>query len=407
MNDPISQPKVAAGLMFVTIVFVAALSWSMKPSTEGGGNKRIPKQDEASQPARTRAVTVQALNGLRVLFIANVMLCHYHAPAGGDPPYLLQEYFQHMPMSFFTVLSGFIRTTTNKERGGYDWKASRIYAGRVIARFGPGYWIALVSLAFLDDLKPPLLAWPVGAAFMQSLLPFKMHGAPPPLEYFPLGGNEVSWFTSCIVISSCIFPGCFNISLRMKTHQKSWLAIMCILVLLMLRYMIVELIGIDKNFFVRLPEFLMGMLTAQVCSLMGEEIVQWLGWGWVFDGLMIVYLVVPHFVTDWQSGVVQPIAPLGWCIVVASAWAAATTAAAPRADLQGKPVAGVLGKLLSFQMLTSLAEYSFGAYIYQFVALELARRVLPEEQLLHALAFALSWLMALLSEKLLEKHVRF
>ena len=106
------------------------------------------------------------------------------------------------------------------------------------------------------------------------------------------------------------------------------------------------------------------------------------------------------------------VAPLGWCAVIVSAWAAAQCT-----DKQGKAAVGVLGKLASLPLLTSLAEYSFGAYIYQFVALRFADNVLrphlPTFYVMSSncgmrwLAFITSWVMAVLSEKLVEKHIRF
>jgi len=418
-DDPISQPKVAGGLMFVIIVVMAALSFSMKPFAEGT-KKRIPKQGEASQcsqSARPTTVTVHALNGLRVLFIANTIFCHYFTlganpfesvdpstQAGCLSGYPMQDYFKYMPMSFFTILSGFLRTTTNKESEGYSWKASLVYAARVIARFGPAYWIALASLALVENFKPPLLAWPVSAAFMQPLLP---------VDSIVLGANTVAWFVSCIVLCSFIFPGCYNISLKMQTHQKTWLAIMCILVLLAVRCVIVSYLGAAYNFYARAPEFFMGMFTAQITSLMDADFVRWGGWGWLFDILMIAYLVVPHwFQGDLEVGIVPSVAPLAWCAVIVSAWAAAQCT-----DKQGKAAVGVLGKLASLPLLTSLAEYSFGAYIYQRVAMRFADNVLrphlPDFYVMSSncgmkwLAFITSWVIAVLSEKLVEKHIRF
>jgi peptidoglycan/LPS O-acetylase OafA/YrhL len=316
-----------------------------------------------------------------------------------------------MPMTFFTVLSGFIRTTTNRESQGFAVKASVHYAIKVVARFGPPYWLALVALAFIHNFPKPLLAWPVQAAFLQSLMPVKMYGYTGPVpDYFPSFGNMVGWFTSVVVICSCVFPGVFNLSLWIGTHEKKWRGVVCILALLALRKVVVDIVGADRNVYARSLEFFMGILTAQICSLMDEDSVLWLGWGWMFDGLIIGFITIPYLVAEgpwetnsWNSGIVPTLAPLFWCFLVTSAWAAAQ-----HAGLQGKPASGLLGKLVSLWPITSLAEYSFGAYIYQMVAASCFQKKVFEQTCGTASApFLLSWGMAVASDWLLEKHCRF
>lgn len=432
VHDPITRPDVAARLLYAIIGSGFALIILVKTKVSAAGTGKgitVPKQDsereserkkerkkekegyEALQPARARTVTVQSLNGLRVLFIARVILSHYFEE---DPECILglqlAEFYKYMPMAFFTVLSGFMRTISIKESGGFGVDAWLLYAVKVIARLGPAYWLAIVLKSYLGGFQRPYLLWPAQAAFMQAFMPFHMEGGY--FDYFPLaGGIGVGWFVSCIVICSCIFPGVFNMSLWLGTHEKKWRGVACILILLALRFALDYTIRQDQNGYVRLVEFFMGMLTAQVCSLMDREIVQWQGWGWVFDGLMVVFMTTPLFVDKipkgsgtepWRYGIAPCFAPLLWCILVTAAWAAAQ-----HAGLQGQPSSGLLGKLVSLRPLTSLAEYSFGAYIYQHVAMDFATQYIDGSCHSLWIGVILSWGMAFASEKLFEKHFRF
>mmetsp|Transcript_122923 Transcript_122923/g.223377 ORF Transcript_122923/g.223377 Transcript_122923/m.223377 type:complete len:573 (-) Transcript_122923:217-1935(-) len=413
----------AVALMFLGILFLALLIWIwsapvLNPNVAEHDPLQVTKlltdsQKEATSEPASRAVpekkkTMDALDGLRVVFICLVISHHIGVPE------ICRRWvwLAHSSMSFFCFLSGFIRVYTVKEKEGYSWAKYKVFVAQLLARFAPAYWLALICLCGLSQLLPeqqPPLAWPMNALFLQSLFPLNAPGVL--ANYFPYAGNYVAWFTSVVVLCSLCFPLLYN--MRPSSTLVTLLALVFLICLriVVLREFDGSVVGPlrlgDRNFWSRLPEFWAGMLLGQLCSdRTFSSILSWGGWGWIFDGVLVLIILLSFQMQRKASPFAAMVFVSLMPLLLFSARGAVENSST------GAPSSGILGRLLAWQPLVSAARYSFGAYIFQAIPQRIVHHLIrgksPEERTLMEVwaSFVLTWLMGVASEHLLEKHVR-
>jgi len=408
------------------------------PGAAPSNNPVEPKLASASPPARPNNV-ILALDGMRVLLIINVICSHFAIPRF---PLFEGDWVQHNGMIFFTTLSGFVRFMSLKKLDTYDLKTWKPYAANVLARFGPGNSMALI-LFFLVSCKlglsrAPRVAWPVEALFLSSAL----EALPTQyalFEHFCLAGNPVCWFTSVVVMGSLLMPLFYNLRPQQKTMQIMGVLAAVISLRALLGYPLnhcgfglhlyqdcsfhnplLPLIKTDDNVVVRLLEIVAGALTAQLATTMPPSLLQSQGWGWVFDGVICIVLLLNVYVARQQSLIDNAFSSKAYplwtaqCMLVLMPILIFAAFAAAQND--GSPSSGLLGRCLAYKPLSSMAKYSFGAYIYQSPAACIMMWILSQGDHYHASGLirtlmewapvSLSWLFAVASEHLLEKHIR-
>lgn len=116
----------------------------------------------------------------------------------------------------------------------------------------------------------------------------------------------------------------------------------------------------------RVPEYVAGMLSAQLCSEMPKHVREWKGWGVVFDGsLFLGAAVVGMLIRSHDPRLLMSRTRHGdffltgiFCLTCMAACCA-----------EGRPPEerkqGLLHRLFSSWPMASMAEYSFSAYIIQ------------------------------------------
>jgi len=304
----------------------------------------------------------------------------------------------------------------------YDLKTWKPYAANVLARFTPGNSMALILLFLCSERRAPLVAWPVQALFLSSALE-ALPSQVSPFQAFWLSGNYVCWFTSAIVMGALVLPLFYNLRPQQKpTHIMVVLAaVISLRALVEYGYGLLPIIQTDANVVVRLLEIIAGALTAQLATAVPPSLLQWQGWGWVFDGVICITLLLNKCVVmqGWLMGIPSEVQTLPlWTthcmlvlmpIVIFSAFAAAQN---------GLPSSGLLGRCLAYKPLSSMAKYSFGAYIYQVLAARVMAILLSRfhsdhddasgciRTLMEWAPIGLSLLFAFVSEHFLEKHIR-
>lgn len=433
MQDPIRQKSTGVIAMLGSILVLSGLCYICSAPSETAA-------PIIAGPTKSKPNPIKALDGLRVILISQVVVSHFILAKRSSNPESSPSaglFLQHEPMQFFATLSGFVRMLTCKAPEGYDFSASRKYFARVIARFAPAYWMALVWVGFLTHWQGPFIGWPAQAAFLQGLLPIEIDG--PMWDYFPLAGNWVGWFTSFVVIASCLFPLLWNACLRAGTDRNPGRTITAVLVLLGLRAfwsyircdwslaaqmtrsknphlppglydkdVKMPATTYDNNAYVHLMSFIVGILCAQLCHQFPKSLSQWHGWGHIFDATLVGFYALGYWV-HYHEALCNVLGVCIWPLLIVSSWAAAQD---PKTE--GLPSSGQLGKLLSLKPLSGLAEYSFGVYIYQLAVFSGMAHITAQFKFggfgswhcARVMPFFVMWVVAVLSAHFFEMPIR-
>jgi peptidoglycan/LPS O-acetylase OafA/YrhL len=287
-------------------------------------------------------------------------------------------------MQYFFILSGFIMTYVSQGKvDTFDWASGSVFVGRRLLRLIPGYYVAAAFSLIIplvgEDIRPssirPYVGWPVNALLLQSVWPVRIC---PPLsgeyqetDFLSLTVNGPGWFTSVIVLLSIVFPFLYN---RLPRHNMRGLMAALIFTILVrslptaMYYHLPRIMGLKYYSFVptRLPEFVAGILSARICSLLPQHVMQMPMWGWIFDATLAFAFVLAYVMGEWE-GVTDDgdyfLTGL-FCLTMISARCAVVPPDGSKGS--GTPASGLLGKFLAAPLLVRISEFTFGAYIIQF-----------------------------------------
>lgn len=330
----------------------------------------------------------------------------------------------HIVVTMFFVLSGFVGYVAESGKQEYfTAKATRTFVVRRLIRLCPAYFGALIwlaGLAYYDQWnKQPYIAWPVQALFGQTLMPFTFCGTAEMSKssfFLPFGANYVSWFISALVLVTLCFPFMFNMRPRSGITGTA-----CALVLVaILRSIptIMEMNGVFpcpgvtlmsfghcKSLYVFAPvralEYYAGMLAAQLSSELPQEAKDWGGWSYVFDASLVVaiMLAIAFNLQGPPERAGEYFNTSFFCVTCIACRLCSLQAAK---DDTINPNPGFFGRVLSIWPLVSLAEYSYGAYIFSLAVLA-SRPELPES--LFIVPVVGNWLVAVASLKFFENPI--
>lgn len=365
----------AFGMSLLAMLCVGLLCWMLVISCE------IPEEAQASQNVEPVSVPspnmssigkphsdrkskpiLKCLDGLRTFLVTWIILSHMDGlPAGVG---------NHWPVHYFFVLSGFIMFyVVEGKRSQFDWRAGRAFVARRVARLCPVYFLALLWMAAAGYRRGenlhPFSAWLAQALLLQSLFPLEICGMTWNfrLDY---GGNTVGWFTSASVLLSICFPLLYNHrSFHSGLRSTLYLLFAVLLVRSFIPLITFNFMYMHSWVLLRLPEYVAGMLSAQLCTQMPQSVVEWKGWGLIFDGSLllgagIVAAVLhshdPRLVLSRQGHGDYFLTGI-FCLTCIAACCAA--------DSSTDKHQGLLHKVFSSWPMASMAEYSFSAYIMQ------------------------------------------
>jgi len=270
-------------------------------------------------------------------------------------------------------------------------------AARILARFFPANGLALLLCLILrSQSRDNLIAFPIDALFLQSLLPIKVCNS-----FFPFDGNGVAWFVSATVLCSMCFPFLHR---HMPTGRVGIvMALLTVMVISCVADMIPFILFHPTSFLYRLMHFLLGILLAQLFGDFPTHVKRWGLWCWAFDGALIGLFLLASYATDTSIAITQALTLPLWCIVLLGA-----RGAAEHTD-SGKNwySSGLLIHVLGSSPFACLAKYSYGAYIYQWIPhgcwSYIFHQFSPITMWLPLLSV---WPLAMLSEHVLEEPVR-
>lgn len=365
--------------MVVGMGIISGLCWLI------AGRMMYIRRTAGQEVAPTSRVTrpnLDCLDGLRTTLIAYIVLFHlrYFLPQQVAPYFMTG----HWAVQYFFVLSGFVSfyivegqfAMFNKHR------AAKFLVRRMV-RLCPAYFVALLWTAILARLglyaALPYMAWPIAAVFGQTWLPLQVCGDYDPshwsLNSLGFGANPLGWFVSCIVVCSVCFPALYNLRPWTGPRGTFFLLLLVLLARSTATIILIFQDAMPPSLFnqvytlapLRVLEFAAGALTAQLCSQLPLEVQGWGGWAWTFDAsLALVFLVKAKVLTICPGG-----PPFGdymisgiFCLTCAAARGVSEhirQCQEPECILNG----GLAVRILSLRPLVWLAEYSYGAFIYE------------------------------------------
>eukprot|EP00747_Dinoflagellata_sp_TGD_P126837 gnl/TRDRNA2_/TRDRNA2_174319_c0_seq10.p1 gnl/TRDRNA2_/TRDRNA2_174319_c0~~gnl/TRDRNA2_/TRDRNA2_174319_c0_seq10.p1 ORF type:complete len:603 (-),score=73.22 gnl/TRDRNA2_/TRDRNA2_174319_c0_seq10:102-1910(-) len=420
ISDPFSSFEGAVVAMFTCMTGMCVLLWALTvyaaPQVAEVTDLDVPLVENRPVPKAPvkKATVVHALDGLRTIFIANIILSHQNFYHMIPDAFQIFHHFAAPSLHFFNMLSGFVLLHSSADvHERFNLKASAAFIARRIVRICPGYFAALALYAgiayALPEKRYPLVAWPLQALFMQTIVAANVCDRTIEDSYIPFGGNGVGWFASVVLLSSCFFPLLYNVKPRLGIVANTVLltAMAGLSGLLHLRSY-----GIPFLHFwpVWLPGFAAGMLAAQVSRQLSPQALAWCGWGWTFDICILSMISIPYLKHYYHGGMWIFAEIFVWLLMMITA-----RSAVEGAEHGGSPHSGLLRHLVSAWPLGPLGKYSFGAYIYQWPAgfciqqmIEILR--IPSDPSLDILNIfsrvLMAWTLAWLSEHALEAPIR-
>lgn len=423
LPDPIASLGVAVALAILCMVFVCTLTWILAGLSETV-NTSLPlpgsRQTAASPLLTTRMARLDALDGLRTVLVMYIVIYHVRWAL----PAILVPWFQqgHWAVQYFFVLSGFVAACSHEANAGTSFigvHAARRMAVRRITRLCPAYFIALLGVAIVVASRgggEPFLAWPIQALALQSLLPVRVCG---PMDtghwsqnFLPFSANGEGWFVSAILISSLCFPLIYNALPRGGFRSTLWSLLLILICRSVPTFLIMaQLCSMDMYTFapVRILEFAAGVLSAQLYRQMknGSEFG---GWDWIFDTSLVLAAVPVWFLSQWHA----------WAIcegkhgdffltgVFCLTCIAARGLAENRSHKNERSdFCTPLSAALSSWALVAPATYTFQAYIYQEIYIDILA-LLPRPLMLQFwwMPVPLTWAAAVMSVYFVEDPLK-
>lgn len=412
---------------FVAMCLVWLVCYALLPPKHcmNTPTETVPLQSPETSSSKARVPRLLALDGLRVIFVTNVIVAHM----GPKEVKAWTGWILPTPgvtMAFFMMLSGFVRCQSALGKPGrYNWSDYRNHIVRIIARFVPGYQVALIARAvarWSDGNLQPFLAWPLQALFAQNFFPFKVcakdhHSVES--YYLVFGGNGLGWFVSGVIISSVMFPLLYDHRPGggREKSESHFTLVLCTLVAALAGVTVLSkslpsgVVGVHfAPVFVL--KFWSGMLCAQLFAEMIPRVQAWRGWGWVFDA---AFICSTGMFQTMVRGETVPFAGsdlvlFSFLLLGARGAAAATTDGSAGSNSNGFfnvfgwAHNGILINIFSSRPFTALAEYSFGAYIYQWLAHDLLRVFFNVTPWWLPIPFA--WGIAVMMEHVFEAPIR-
>jgi len=310
-------------------------------------------------------------------------------------------------MQYFFVVSGFVNMkSAETELDRFDLKAGCLFIQKRMARLLPMYWFAMLSLTltYLCLNKQGLLCR-AGFYFQESMAVQSLRPGILPAN----AGNTPDWFVSALLALNVCFPVLYNLC---PSRSSSISALIILLLVVRSSHFFVPGLGdmygmSSTNPITRIPEFIVGMLSAIWCRQMSPQAKAWPCWGFVFDASVV--LVYTIFELRSHHGM-PPTGDLGitglFCIMVISANAAV------EAPLHGAPTTfrfwpkvGFTGMLFSSFPIQIVARYSWNFYLLQEVVTQFCIAYLPMDLFTHFAFLPLLFLVGVLADVAVDQPV--
>jgi hypothetical protein len=432
-KDVLSR-RAAAGLALVVMCVVGILTYLLSANEKTSldtcvsgppAQMTLHHQQESTASSQSHVKTkasnnynLSALDGLRVLGITGIMVIHL-LPYLAIKMHQVVLTLQASGLSFFMILSGFLRVITIKgnprDSSGFSYGH---HVARCFSRFCPAYYLALVLTFVQHDaigLTDLNMAWPIQASFLSGFLPIYVcpqDTGLPAAKYLPFEALGLGWFVADLFVCLMLFPLLYYSCCRGEGGCGAR-AVLVICLLSASKYL-PSLhhewgpLNLKAGHFapLRLLEFLAGMLTGKVAQQLPKSVSHWKAgqaWGWLFDCTLVSIIIISWKIRNhhqaWWGQVATVSVDVSLCFLMVFNYLAVVN----------EQRHGVLINALGWWPLTSLAKYSFGAYIYTFLPalqLDFMYPIWSNTSCGQWSHVVLPWIMAVGSEKFMEGPIR-
>lgn len=218
---------------------------------------------------------VDGLNFIRIIGMTMILLFHAKLMYGFSVGILWMDQMISIGAIFVTVffmLSGFGLRKSNKDFSIRDFSGVlRYYKKRVLGIYPLFLLLSVVALVFqfrvMDSWVETLARLPIQFSMLHILFGKEMHG---------FLFNDNCWYISALFVLYLLFPGLNELMKRLSVRAKVWLCVVLWIVSVGVYFYCVyctELVFLDyyPNPFLRIPEFMIGMMVADL----SEEVGTW------------------------------------------------------------------------------------------------------------------------------------
>mmetsp|Transcript_69952 Transcript_69952/g.127551 ORF Transcript_69952/g.127551 Transcript_69952/m.127551 type:complete len:550 (+) Transcript_69952:74-1723(+) len=265
----------------------------------GMGSSDAGSQDTLSGDVSQQRIVLHSIDGLRVVFTAVVLLAHmsnwiiWHGTSSEQQrldlfnPSLRGTLLNASQgaMQFFFVASGYVCFLAEFTPGKrFNLQSSLIFVLKRFARLAPAYYLALlVSVVLFRDCEQ----WPARQALMVHTL---CKG------WFTWDPNGALWFVGTLMILSCCFPLLYHV---LPEGPRSITALLAVVVVVRSLPEIFgnwlpesgEAVMWYTSPYVRVFEFLAGVLAAKCCCIADFSCFDGKLWGFTFDATFIAVTI--------------------------------------------------------------------------------------------------------------------
>jgi len=168
------------------------------------------------KPPKREKKNYKAMNFIRYMASIHIVLGHYYGPGFGtkifgEDPNIEMSHWGHTGVTFFFLLSGFVLTYTHMIKNEWFLPPPFVYLMKRFGAFFPTHLVALsIILAFSTEASKPegwqgVSYFGDGVKFPGVFVSiFLLDGLFPNLLSYRVNG--VTWFLSCMIIFSLLFP---------------------------------------------------------------------------------------------------------------------------------------------------------------------------------------------------------
>jgi len=219
---------------------------------------------------------IDSLNFIRIIGMTMILLFHAKLMYGFSVGLAWFDDMISIGAIFVTVffmLSGFGLRKSNRDLSASDFSGIlKFYKKRILSIYPLFFLLSVVALVFqfrvMDRLGETLVRLPIQFSMLHILFGKEMHG---------FLFNDNCWYISALFVLYLLFPLLNNVVNRLRVCTKVFICVVLWVVSVGVYFYCVygtELTFLDyyPNPFLRVPEFMIGML----CADLSEEVENWL-----------------------------------------------------------------------------------------------------------------------------------
>jgi len=300
------------------------------------------------------------------------------------------------------IMSGFLAFSMEcPRRELFDWAGSASYIARRLARLIPGYYALLIYTVVTKGPAKPYVAWPLSSLLLQSFFTGRMCSDEVWLPFTPHGAGH-GWFVSMIVwqavsipmLFNCIQKWCKNVSTLACVYITTLAIVHLAQPLKSLQLGTFKPVN-DNSPIYQLLNTITGCCAAQACNFLSTSARKRLVWLFVLPASLALVAAIRRKPNVIHLAGIPETMTFEVFLFSVSLVSSRCVAEIDMPRVQQTSLFSGLKWLIS-----CLGYYSYGAYLYQWIAASVTEENVPH-RVTHW-SWLLAWMMAIPSDYLLE-----